>query len=396
MTYRILTLDGGGSWALIEVRALIALYGPQTKGHDVLKHFDMAAANSGGSIVLGGLIENYTLQYLLDMFHDENKRRSFFPPIKHRALFPLVLSKFGIGPRYSAKDKLTGIQRIMPHYGTATLHDAAQDIKGYNGNSIHMAIVGFDYDRNLATFFRSAATGQTPESRLGIGKITNVTVAEAIHASTNAPINYFNAPAVLHNGRRYWDGAISGCNNPVMAAVVEALSLGIDAKEIRALSIGTGTTALPWPQMGEKQSPYVTQQSDTDIVTGIQKLAKAILDEPVDCASLVAHIITSAGMAPHDSHVVRMNPQLSPERTADGQWGPPGDLDEKTFTAIRDLDMDAIKPEDVRLIDKLTDQWLADKIANQPVRCDGDTLACELGDPLFSKALEHWMAIVAA
>lgn len=396
MTYRILSLDGGGSWALIEVRALIALYGAQTKGHDVLRNFDMAAANSGGSIVLGGLIENYTLQYLLDMFHDPNKRRSFFPPIKHRALLPLLLSKIGIGPRYSTKDKLTGIQSIMPHYGAATLQDAAQDIKGYSGNSIHLTIVGFDYDRNRARFFRSAATGQAPGNKLGVGKIADVTVADAIHASTNAPINYFNEPAVLHNGRRYWDGAISGCNNPVMAATVEALSLGIDAKQIRALSLGTGATVLPWPQAGEEHSPYVTQESDTDIVTGIQKLAKAILDEPVDSASLVAHIITGMGMSPGDSHIVRMNPQLSPIRTATGQWGPPGDLNEKTFTAIRNLDMDAIKPEDVKLIDRLTDQWLSDKVANQPVRCDGDTLACELGDPLFSSAREHWTRITQA
>ena len=51
--FRILSLDGGGSWALIEVKALIALYGAGATGHEVLSHFDLAAANSGGSIVLG-------------------------------------------------------------------------------------------------------------------------------------------------------------------------------------------------------------------------------------------------------------------------------------------------------------------------------------------------------
>jgi uncharacterized protein len=54
MSYRILSLDGGGTWALIQVKALIALYpgGAATPGLTVLNDFDLVAANSGGSIVL--------------------------------------------------------------------------------------------------------------------------------------------------------------------------------------------------------------------------------------------------------------------------------------------------------------------------------------------------------
>jgi patatin-like phospholipase/acyl hydrolase len=77
MTYRILALDGGGAWALIQVEALIALYGEATRGHDVLSRFDMAAANSGGSLVLGGLVENLTLGDIRTLFLDEtNAARS--------------------------------------------------------------------------------------------------------------------------------------------------------------------------------------------------------------------------------------------------------------------------------------------------------------------------------
>ena len=49
MSYRILSLDGGGVWGLIEVKTLIALYSPETNGHDVLKEFDLVAGNSAGS-----------------------------------------------------------------------------------------------------------------------------------------------------------------------------------------------------------------------------------------------------------------------------------------------------------------------------------------------------------
>jgi uncharacterized protein len=78
MSYRILSLDGGGIWALIEVKALIALYGENTSGHSVLKDFDLVAGNSGGSIVLGLLVENLTLGKILGVFEDEKIRKSIF------------------------------------------------------------------------------------------------------------------------------------------------------------------------------------------------------------------------------------------------------------------------------------------------------------------------------
>ena len=54
-TKRILSLDGGGTWAIIQVEALIDLYGRDARGHAILSHFDLAVATSGGALVLGGL-----------------------------------------------------------------------------------------------------------------------------------------------------------------------------------------------------------------------------------------------------------------------------------------------------------------------------------------------------
>jgi hypothetical protein len=36
--YKILSLDGGGSWALIEARALAVLFGGATPGREILGH----------------------------------------------------------------------------------------------------------------------------------------------------------------------------------------------------------------------------------------------------------------------------------------------------------------------------------------------------------------------
>jgi hypothetical protein len=48
MRHRILSLDGGGTWPPIQVRASITLHGLSARGHDVLGEFDLVAANSGG------------------------------------------------------------------------------------------------------------------------------------------------------------------------------------------------------------------------------------------------------------------------------------------------------------------------------------------------------------
>ena len=56
MSYKILSLDGGGAWALIQVKALQKIYGADTNGHAVLSRFDMAQIRSqeDGYWIAGG------------------------------------------------------------------------------------------------------------------------------------------------------------------------------------------------------------------------------------------------------------------------------------------------------------------------------------------------------
>src|SRR5579862_8436570 len=97
--YRILSLDGGGTWALIQVKALIALYGENAPGRSVLRDFDLVAANSGGSIVLGGMIENLALGEILGFFQDEAKRKSVFSRTDSTR-DRLLRGVTGFGPKY--------------------------------------------------------------------------------------------------------------------------------------------------------------------------------------------------------------------------------------------------------------------------------------------------------
>ncbi len=394
MGYRILSLDGGGSWALIEVRALIALYSPTTTGHEVLKDFDLVAGNSGGSQVLAGLLEDLPLKDLLAYYMDEAMRRSLFSPTPNW-LYRWLNRNIGIGPAYSTQRKLQVLQEHLPNTGSKTLAGAAKGLgRGAGrGTDLHVLIIGFDYDANRSAFFRSAPT---TGPGWGHGHEANATVAEAIHASTNAPVNYFDGPAILPSGGRFWDGGITGCNNPSLAAVTEAIGRRQTPTDIIVLSLGTGTVSLPARDPKDPAcSPYVQPAGKTGLFNDIHRLATSIMDDPPDVATFLAHVMTGGDTiidgAPA-SRVVRMNPKISPVGAA-GAWEPPGAMTVQQFKDISTLAVDALEQKEVDKIAAYTDLWLAGAVPNQPIREDTTTMQLELGSATFKQAKDLWEAL---
>lgn len=392
MTYRILSLDGGGAWALIEVKALISLFGEAATGHQVLSEFDLVAANSGGSLVLGGLLKNMPLNELLDMFLDQRTRESIFSSLSNPAPLYALLRPFGIGPKYSTKAKLDGITGALGNeFSCMCMPNVASTIARGARADLHILIVGFDYDLKRAVFFRSASTGQ--KNVLGNGSASSATIAEAIHASTNAPVNYFDEPAESENGRRrYWDGAIAGYNNPTLAAVTEAVVLKNKLQDIAVLSLGTGAVVLP-PSDDRNEPPYTQSPSETGLFADIGKLATSIVDDPPDAASFIAHVMTAStqpALAPNESRIIRMNPLVSPVKNTDGKWTFPTGLSRSEFETLCTLDMDAVEQGQVNLLVKFADLWLQGCVANQPIRMDGTTLEPEIGYRTFNDAKNAW------
>jgi hypothetical protein len=389
MTCRILSLDGGGSWALIQVRTLMDLYGENARGRDVLRNFDLVAACSGGSLVLAGLVENLTLSEILDYFRDEQKRRSIFSPT-HNVVDAGVRQVFGIGPKYSAAAKLPALQALMPVAGNAPLAGSMANVAGPGGDPVHLLIVAFDYDSNRAVFFRSAATGGPA---WGASEAADVGLAAAVHAATNAPLNYFDTPAALPGwADRFWDGGITGCNNPSVAAVVEALTLGQSAQDIVVLSIGTGTVVLPLAAAGAAPSPFETPRPASSLINDLAKLATAVLDDPPDAATFIAHAMTGADAglaAPVESHVVRMNPMIAPRRV-NGQWAAPEGWTTDQFRYLCNIGMDAVDASEVLYVDLYCSYWLAGQAPNQPIRMHRSTMALELGHATFAEAKAAW------
>lgn len=397
MTYRILTLDGGGSWAILQVMALAEIYGEGTKGHDVLGDFSLVAANSGGSITLGGLIENRTLADLRDNFFlNEAARRSIF--VQKVGLAALVGELTHIGPKYGTLGKLAGLKALLTASGGTPL----SQLRTAAGPAMpDIVICTFDYDRLRGILFRSNRASRAASFTAEL----DPTLAEAIHSSTDAPINYFDAPARLPEAspiRQFWDGGVAGYNNPVMVAVIEALANGVSAGDIRALSLGTGTTFLPSDPGGVLgpigQAPRQVPRGDGlgTLLSDVALLATAIVDDPPDVASYFAHIVLGGALPAArgtmtSGQVVRLNPMIQPVRDAQGNWTSPAGI--SNFAALANLGMDAVAASDVDRIVEFGKAWIANQVVNQAIRVNRDTLDCEVGQPTFDRALAVWRAI---
>ncbi len=401
MGYRILSLDGGGPWALIEVMALIDLFGAAARGNTVLAEFDLVAGNSGGSIVLAGLVEDLTLGEMRDLLRDPVKVGTIFR--ETQKFLDGLLAKAGLGPKYREDTKLAAFQALMPQCGGRDLTAVAANIaRAGRASPVRLLIIGFDYDRNRAQFFRSAASGGAPGSAAGSlwghGQVGAVTLAEAVHASTNAPVAYFDGPATFGDETRgrFWDGGVTGANNPAMAAVVEALASGVPAGEIFVFSLGTGGVALPSPVDAGAPTPFERAREAASPVADVKKLATAIVDDPPDVATYVAHVVTlSAAGAGDPGRVVRMSPLISPFRDAAGAWGPPAGMSQTQFEALVKMPMDAIAGDQLAAIRDFADLWVQGAVRNQPIRMDLDTLRRELGQETYPAARAAWVANMA-
>lgn len=397
--YRILSLDGGGCWALIQVRALQALYGEQTRGHDVLALFDLVAANSGGSIVAAGLAEDLKLSDMLDFFRTERKRKSMFVRLPWYRRIPHII---GLGPAYSSAAKLEGLRALLVRNGNRFVDELPGSLRHAASRTTHFLFVGFDYDRERAVYFRSNQTSAAGS----LGTKARVPTAMAVHASTNAPISFFDEPALIDEQpprgtrRRLWDGAITGHNNPIVAAVTEALACGAARDGIEALSLGTANTFLPMQTDAAAEDPALLQETTKqNLLADIKKIAVSILADPPDVATFVAHValgqkLPRSGLEVpvSDGSVVRLNPLIQPWLDAARRsWVCPPGLPLERFKALRELSTDAVEDEQIALIDRLCDAWLADQVYNQPVRASSRTLECEIGHRFFSAAKAEWL-----
>lgn len=424
--FRILSLDGGGTFALIQAKVLDDLF-PGEDGHQVLSHFDLVSACSGGAIVAAALIEGYMPREIYGLFNNIVNRHALFGRLPwYRSLLQLltgIISPLSpVGHRFTTEGKLEFLHRILPTMGTTSL----QSLDGILNNSIasmraRINVVGgpisvlfvtYDFDSDRARMMRtnvSSPAASFPHRE------QHATLAEAAHASSTAPINWFNKPAEFSGGR-FWDGAMTGYNNPVLAGVVEAIAMGVPRHHIGVLSLGTSTVLLP--ECGTQGIPNALCRSRarTGFLPELVKVAKTIIADPPDAHTFIAHLMLDGGLpldisaCPYtETAIVRMNPVIQPViDRATGTWNVPVGWSVEEFRRIAEMDISASAQDDVDLIDRMCEGWLQDGWHNQPVRgsniwvspsshaplANTDHL-CEIGHRWYSDAKFAWKVMSA-
>lgn len=436
MAYKILSMDGGGSWALIQARVLLDIYG-DLRGHELLRQFDMVIANSGGSLVLASLCNDMKISEIIAVFQQQQQREqvfsalSFWEKLTVTNVISLLRKNTGIGPKYSTRRKLTGLARVLrqndhlfaeKRISSPIVETPLLELPSIIGkNELQILIVGFDYFRERVSFFRSNPRSLT--DKFNKGRFYQITLAHAIHSSSNAPINYFDNPAEVNislvNGNDsrktwYWDGAVSGFNNPVLAAVIEAITNNhANPREYSILSLGTGTGGRAIITDYENstdplintiyQSNRNNELAQTDhsfnFLRDVRKMSTSILGDPPDSASFIAYSILDPSLS-NQANLIRINPCIKPELENNLFVLPavyrnePGGHDK--FVKLMDMDMDAVQQEQVDLISDLCDKFIVNNegpcLPNQFIRGDRDL---GLGQETYREAKACWLAAIA-
>ena len=372
------------------------MYGNDTPGRDILRQFDMVAGNSGGSIVMTALCCNYTPKEIADLYADPSTVEAMFCP-RWTAVFKGIAPLRILLPPYSSRGKFEALKRLFdrarqagePAPSTIALADWPRIL----GHDVRLLVTAYDYDREKAAFFRSDTGSRAQSSAPRI----DATLAEAVHASTNAPVYYYGDPAEFH-GRRYWDGGLAGYNNPVLAAVIEALANAPERRDdLRVLSIGTGQI-IQAPIEEGAPPPLGSPRASTSLITALKKAGTAVLADPPGAASFHAYVASGqpvpAGADPvPEANVVRMSPCVRPifDETTKG-WHLPAGLSTGEFEQLLDLPVDAMTSDELGLLSKMGALWVSDAVPNQPIRM-GLHMRSDIGDATFSEALAHWRRV---
>lgn len=396
--YKILSLDGGGSWAIIQLLTLKDKYG-NAEGHEILKKFDLVIANSGGSIVLAALAENYTIDKAISLFKEKKNRELIFHKNSFKdRYFPvdyLGLFNAGFGPKYSAKRKKWAFEDLFPEVDKVQMNELPKFI---GKDSLKIVVATYDALNNRAKFFKSFSSN--PEG------YDSVKLTQAINGSSNAPVQYFDFPVRFKAQEsaiyyELWDGALGGFNNPILAGIIEAYKLSVDLKTIQVVSLGTSNSLMSadakknfwdWKQValvfkGKKFAFSKWKPQFNFFKETVLHQAKTILYQPPDTANYIAMMFLKAatGMALNEQ-IIRLSPLIHFDTNTTKELVP---LVQELYL----LDMDLTKDEEIETLIKCFNAWKSGYLYNQPIEFKverNNDLTLLQGDKWYKNGMDRW------
>lgn len=404
--YKILSLDGGGSWSIIQLETLKIRFKtelPELRGHDILKQFDLVIATSGGALALAALVENWTIEESIAKLKDSKVRNGVFCKNKWKdRYFPINITKtiFNIGPKYSSSGKYKFLKSLFGNFGNERMNDIPNKI---GQPELKIIVTGYDAYTLRSKFFRSFTHAKSSQDF--------VTLTQAVHASSNAPLQYFDFPArfkAIGEGDSYyemWDGALAGLNNPVFAGVIEAFKLGVPRQDMQVISLGTGNKIISTEQKQEfyKNRYKSTRNKSKKLRVWTYKYqwkfflaifstqAKTILNEPVDWANYATSMfLAENSMDDTTQRFVRLSPLIYKSKEMD-------DTTLEIINQLYHLEMDLTTDDDIKKLESCIILWGENKILNQPISYFVNRdhhIENSLGTTNFSEAISVWTRMI--
>ena len=215
--FRILSIDGGGIRGILPASILAEFERQYLSGNSAGDYFDLIAGTSTGGIIALGLSIGLPASEILDLYFDYGAE--IFPAAKPPlASFKRLWAK-ARSLAYYQYDRLPLERELRRIFGTRAFGEAQR----------RLCIPSFDGFTEVNIF----KTPHHPDFRLD-WREEMVTVALA----TSAAPTYFS---IYRDGqRRFADGGV-WANNPVMVALVDALTCNVlERNQIDILSLGCG------------------------------------------------------------------------------------------------------------------------------------------------------------
>lgn len=198
MSYKILSIDGGGVRGLLSSSILYCLEKELNK--PLYQVFDLIIGTSTGAILGGAIASGLSCSTISNLYKTESKK-----------IF-----------KESLKSKLT-FNMSAPKYNINVLNESLREVLGetkFNQTKIPFIATSYCLEDEEPVYFKNS----------------DVLLADGITASCAAP-TYFNLFKL--NNKHYVDGGI-GINNPTLSAIWEILSKNTSLSDIKVLSLGTG------------------------------------------------------------------------------------------------------------------------------------------------------------
>lgn len=217
MTFRILSLDGGGIKGTFTAAVLEAI--TVTTKRNVAEHFDLITGTSTGGILALGLGLGFEPTELLEFY--EKRGGKIFPSTS------IVDRRFGwlrqlLGPKHS--------HTVLREQLTEILGD-----RKFGQSKSRLVIPTYDAIGGRIFLMKTAHHPRFVHD-------IDARAVDVALATSAAPTYFAAAKFPAHKGASYVDGGM-WANCPVLVGIIEAVSfLGIKLDDIYVLSIGTTTS----------------------------------------------------------------------------------------------------------------------------------------------------------